>query len=298
MGQQREQTDAVAGTGYIAGWMNHFWLTMCANEKWRQEMGLRYLSHLWEGPRPYWSFWLDGSKGVYELSLLSADENEGYDWVGSFALKYYPHPQETWFKEYSFLERLARGSEIFDATPATGPVCPVHGHDHNRFARLGKTTGAPVHARRDELPEDFYSVALLRTAHKEGTGSVFILKSQSRWRVALQEPGELCNEADETLFHWGENEVDRNVPGEEIASLFLERLLIGWKARHAYPVQKETRLVQPGVAFVSNGSSLVGETDASVDRIITRIELSKCERGMMQLTDSDLAVSGFQEARR
>jgi len=88
--------------------LNNIFFYSLVNDSVRDEIGIRMLSGLarYRG----WYVWLNQSAGVYDLyTLAGAPEN-----AASFAIKYYPAPEEPFFEDYSAEEKAFRTQLPFE----------------------------------------------------------------------------------------------------------------------------------------------------------------------------------------
>lgn len=260
------------------GLINHVWLSILGRDDFREAVGLRYVSHMWDDD-PYWLLWFQERPGVYRLELKGAAPLDSYDWGSVFVIKYYPAKTEQAFQGLSTVERLLRESEIFDTVPPDGAAgCPCHGHSRDdtgeRFKDLLDGCGVPQMQSREEIPEDCFFAGHLSLVHQEDAGTVITAKSQTCWRVRMVEdysvPG--CGDFSDILLKKGS--VDRDYPGQDITEFLFRRFTKVWKQFYDAPVARESRWVGDGVVFSSDGRNLTGKVSPDVRRIVLQTILT------------------------
>lgn len=256
--------------------MNHVWLAILARDDYRESVGVRYVSHMWDVD-PYWYFWFRDCAGVYRLELKNVAPHSGYDWTANFLVKYYPSISEKAFQGLSILEKLLRTSDVFDTRPAEGnESCPCHGGSHHhgeRFGDLADGCGVPDMRYHESIPPDFFFAGHLALAYLADRGSLVTTKSQSTWRVEMTQDHTIHDEEGNLIAHLQKDSVDRNFPGQEISEFLHRRIANGWKCFHNSSSERESRWEQDGVIFKSDGRNLITQASDQIRKIVLRSEL-------------------------
>lgn len=167
------------------------------DDKMRERIGLRGVSQFFHEGQG-WYFWLLQREGVYEIEFMDRKEKQSCISI-EFALKYYPHPDEAVFADYSFIEQVMRLQYPFEQNCPT-PKC------------------------REQLDaRSFYVGKFILHWYKETV--LLSLSAQNRWEEYLQEGLKIKN--NEGVFQEviGEGEKDRNVPGWSISFDFYSCLM-------------------------------------------------------------------------
>jgi hypothetical protein len=270
----------------VEGVMNHLWLTALSDEKLKQAIGLKYISHMWRAS-PYWYLWFDDSQGVYQVTLKRVGAFADYDWLAEFAVKYYPGKDEACYNGLSLLEQICRDGEAFATTPAVkGEGCPCCGGGHgkdNAFADLGATTGAPSYAFAATIPEDFFFVGKLVLAHKEEAGMAVGLESQRRWRVVMIDNYYLTEADGQPYKVLRKGETDRDYPGVEITRALYGKIVLGLEKVFGLSAAVEDETVSAGMTFFSDGLNLWMEPTDDAERVVVCRELKKEGRSLAPL---------------
>jgi len=258
--------------------MNHVWLAVLAGDTLRQSVGIRYVSHLWDD-YPYWHLWFRDRGGVYRLELKEATRHEDYDWVAAFLIKYYPAATEAAFQGLSALERLLRGSDVFDSSPGDGRGgCACHGHSNDdegtRFQDLVDGCGVPDVRYGHEIPADFFFAGHLSVAHRVDVGTVITAKSQTFWRVEMTEDYVVRGSDQNSVTVLRKGSVDRNYPGQDITEFVYRRFTEMWRAVHQGPIARDEGWMGDGVLFKTDGLTLSTEIFPSIRRIIRRTTIT------------------------
>ncbi len=276
----------------VEGMMNQFWLVMLSDEKNKQGCGIRYLSHMWD-KGPYWYIWLTECQGVYKLELSSATDGlSNYDWVAEFNVKYYPHPDEEWFQGLSVFEQICRHSEVFDNQPAKTCGCVVHAgchSHHDKFSDILEQTGVPNLVLSTDMPPDFFWAGKLIVAYHKEQGTLFRIKSQTRWRVTTTCEYNIPGFAGCDGKTMVEGEIDRDYAGFEIVQFLARRLLYGWSVFHTYPVRKVSFWKGKGVEFNTDGVGLETVASSDIHKILADYELKYFDKPLPELDDEDIA---------
>lgn len=155
----------------------------------RERIGLKGVSQFFHAGQG-WYFWLLQREGVYEIEFLDRKEKQSCISI-EFVLKYYPHPDEAVFADYSFIEQVMRLQYPFEQNCPT-PKC------------------------REQLgARSFYVGKLILHWYEEAV--LLSLSAQNRWKEYLQE--ELRIKNNEGVFQEvaKAGEKDRDVPGWSIS---------------------------------------------------------------------------------
>jgi len=185
-------------TEEVVGFINNCWLTILSETFPKEQVGLKYISHIYDDD-PYWYLWFSDCAGVYKCELLEARMVEGYDWIAEFAIKYYPRDTEVVYNGLSILEKACRAGSVFNAHPPDGPHgCQCHSlpdeHEDERFSEFSHDTGAPSYQFSNTIPEDFFYAGNMSVAFKKDIGTLVRVKSQTTWRVIFTEDYAIPND--------------------------------------------------------------------------------------------------------
>ena len=167
------------------------------DDKIREHIGLKGVSqffHSGEG----WYFWLLQRKGVYEIEFLGREEKNSRVSI-EFSLKYYPHPDEAVFADYSIFEQLMRLQYPFEQNCPT-PQCRENLSPH--FFYIGKINLL------------WYDEAVLLS-----------VCSQNRWIEYLKQGLKIKNNEGVLQEVLGAGEKDRNIPGWDLSFDFYNCLM-------------------------------------------------------------------------
>ncbi len=260
------------------GLVNHVWLATLADEQTKKQIGLNHVSHMWDQDRPYWYLWFDDCPGVYKMELLGSRPITGYDWLATFALKYYPAETEPSFDKLSTLEKLCRTSEMFHSLPSYGVCdCPCQGlhPGHGHKIHSSKNTGAPDIAFHDIIPSGFFYTGDVRIAFSERSGSVIRLESQTSWKTILQNDFTLRDDAGGILAQLKEGQADKDYPGLAVSNLLYRRLVASWSCVHQYALESESVRETEGSVSLSDGYAATSAPSGEVKRTIIQSELRR-----------------------
>ncbi len=284
-------------TGEVVGLINHCLLTLLSTPSFKEEVGLRYVSHL-RGGIPYWYFWFSRCDGVYRLELHSAQEVGGYDWLAEFTVKYYPRDTEASYHGLSVVEKTCRKSDAFHTHPPEGSSgCPCQvppaESTSKRFADLGGGTGVPSFKYEDVIPGDFFYAGNMCLAFKACVGSLLRVKSQTKWRVTLVEDYRIAGEDGSPVITMKKGEIDRDYPGSALCGFFFQKFVQAWILFNNYTVQDECAWTGEGTAFTSDGQRLWPNPSSEIKKTVTQAELSlRPEDNLPSLPDEDIARMG------
>lgn len=270
----------IGGLSVVEGLVNHLWITVMGNSDLRKRLGLKYLSHMWDR-NPYWYLWFQDIRGVFKLELRQVIGSEGYEWFAEFSVKYYPHPEDEYFKGLSLLEQICRRSEAFFSTPATiAGGCPCHAceHEGDSFSDLGETTGVPAFTAADRLPEDFFFAGKITLAKKE-MGISIGLESQDHWRVVMSADYCLVDVDGREFKVLREGETDRDFSGFILTDVLYRKLILSLEALYGCRACSKEELITGGVAFYSDGSKLWDGPSGEIRRIVALSEINFREEG-------------------
>jgi len=260
------------------GLINHCWLVIPSDDRLQDQVGLRYLSHMWDR-HPYWYLWWRQCAGVYKLELHQAQPLAGYDWLAEFVIKYYPSEQEACFNGLSPPEQACRQSRAFHTLPADGQGgCPCHGLSSpaggGKFADLAQGTGAPSFEYYDQIPVDYFYAGHLLVAFHSQRGTLVRVKSQRRWQTLMTADCLLYDDQGKTLATLSAGELARDYPGFDLSYFLYQKFLESWALFHQYPACHELVWQGDGVKFLSDGHHLEAETSREIQVIVAQTELT------------------------
>jgi hypothetical protein len=227
----------------VVGLLNHFWLTIFSEEDFRNQAGLKYISHMWDR-FPYWYLWVTERSGVYKLELQETQDIDGYEWLAILNIKYYPQETEAYFNGLAVVEKLCRKSEIFRTHPAQGNGgCPCHSlaakGEEKKFTDLAQGTDVPSYPDSENIPEDFFYADNLFVAYNTHAGSLIRVKSQTRWQVVMAGDAVIRDNQGVPMARLQEGQVDRDYPGFEISHFLYQRFIQCWVLFQKYKIQRE-----------------------------------------------------------
>lgn len=142
----------------------------------RSYFGLSGISQLISGNG--WYLWFSNVEGVYSIELADADlcktkfwkrlsNKENQIFLGTYRLKYFPHPEEYVFEFYSSLEKTMRSSYLFDET------------------------GTPKSVSCDKLHESLYSIGFMDLVTDTRRSFLELyFRSPDRWITMLEKEHE------------------------------------------------------------------------------------------------------------
>jgi len=218
--QDRETGPAAENLGLAERSFADLVLRLINIENAKERLHFKYVSPEWLGD-PGWYFWPKDRRGVYFLRLETALPDDAGVEAG-FALHYYPHPEEEVFTRYSFLEQLARASDLFSSArpQAAGACCCHEDRTPSNYADLHDGLGIPVPEKRAELKHWLYRVGTVACRWENGQPKRFKAEAPSRsctWACEkITVPAENGN--DFTLID--KRELDRDVPAWELCLSF------------------------------------------------------------------------------
>ena len=180
----------------------------------------KYISPEWLGA-PGWYFWPKNKRGVYFLMLESA-ACRGRATNGHFALYYYPHPHEEVFAAYSFIEQLARVSDLFSRKQPEhiGACCCQQEQAAGDFSDLSDGLGIPVPEKRAQLQSWLYSLGTV-TCRWEGN-KLRHCKAEAPFRSCTWaiEAVTVTGEQGTDLTVLDRHGLDRNLPAWDLCRFF------------------------------------------------------------------------------
>jgi hypothetical protein len=242
------------------------------SEQFRSDIGLRGVSQVWGGP-PAWYLWLADAPGVYQLELLEA-ENEALNHTdlcrAVFVIKCYPYRHAACFRSFSFIEQQLIQSHFFDQT------------------------NTPVFEYREKIPPGLFNVATLElTMDPEARMALFCLEALNVIRSRY------ADKTDQTFAVIGLNrcfdkgEVDRNIPGLELAYPLFDVLLCLYANAGRRPPLHVRCSKSPGFEFMINrGSSNIQPSDGIKDY---RLHVLYASADYRQSTDMSAMRTGMME---
>jgi hypothetical protein len=169
----------------------------------KEQLGMEAVSQIW-GDVPSWYLWLTDAKGVYKLQLADAAEEEGEpkNKQGLFSIKCYPFPDTSEFATFSYEEKLLRCSPFFDDTQT------------------------PCFEEKENIADHLFNVAIMDfQVHGNDTMACFTLESMDRIRWLYPEETVLDFDSIKKRKHFGKGDIDRAVPGWQLAYPLFDRLL-------------------------------------------------------------------------
>lgn len=199
------------------------------SERFRKDIGFNGVSQIWGG-RPAWYFWLADSPGVYQLEMMDAEEDtitpEGLC-TAFFKVKCYPYQECSAFQSFSFLERKLVKSNLFDET------------------------NTPVFEHQDDIPDDLFTVATIEiTMDVTGHTAIFSLESMAHIRTRFAQETRHVFPMISLDRTFGEQEIDRDVPGLQIGSKLFDCLMCLYSNAHKRPPLEIRCWRSPGYEFV------------------------------------------------
>jgi hypothetical protein len=167
---------------------------------------------------------------VYHLALLETEEKKRDGeplYHAVFAVKCYPYPHDTCFPAFSFLDQTLIQSRFFDET----------------------TT--PVFEYREKIPSDLFNVAMLEiTMDGEANIARFCMETLDTLRSRYAFETDQSFPMVETVRKFGVGEIDRDIPGVEIAYPLFDCLMCLYaNAGKQAPIQIQCSKT-PGFEFV------------------------------------------------
>jgi hypothetical protein len=149
-------------------------------------IGFDKMSRFREDGDTGWYFWLSGKQGVYELQRVSWGSKFACPYT-QFILRYYPHPEEPVFEDFSFFEQVVRLGDSF-------------------------THGCPKFGSRKQLHESCYVIGDI-SIFLRNKAILAIVRSQNRWIVHRPQGLEMENPTGGKKLVAEKGEKDRNVSG-------------------------------------------------------------------------------------
>jgi hypothetical protein len=280
-------------TEEVVGFINSCWLTILSETFPKEQVGLKYISHMYDD-NPYWYLWFSDCAGVYKCELLEARMVEGYDWLAEFAVKYYPRDTEAVYNGLSILEKACRAGNVFNTHPPDGPHgCQCHSlpdeHEDERFSEFSHDTGAPSYQFSNTIPEDFFYAGNMSVAFKKDIGTLVRVKSQTTWRVIFTEDYAIPNDNGAPLIMVKKGEVDRDYPGFMITRFLYNKFVRCWALFNKYTTQDEHTWKGEGMLFKSDGQNLWPESSPDIQKIIAQTALrSRPEDVLPSPADEDI----------
>ena len=164
-------------------------------------LNLKAVSQVW-GDKPEWYIWLDHAPGVYALVLEDTTTVEVADmtlFMGHFAIKCYPHVDDSIFTAFSSQEQEMAASDLFDETHT--PRLEARGGIPETFFTVGSVS---------MMMDDAETLALL------SVDSLDVLRLWSQ-DASENQIGPVANTEDEFIT--------RDVPGWQISYPLFDRLV-------------------------------------------------------------------------
>jgi hypothetical protein len=254
---------------------------------------LDYLSRI-DGEETAWYFWLKGTKGVYELKLINADETS----VGehsNFYLKYYPDFEDEVFETYSCAEQFVRMGDLFEQKnveiaeehelcPCCGSSQCEHGHNDKHFVRRSK--GIPKLLQRKSLSPKLFCIGNIEFEVSNDELISMTLTTESRIVQYAVKGVQAVTEGGDVKEIIGKNEIDRNIPGLELCKPFHNFLLgkmLGILSMHS---RKQTITKEVGMATFDFGNGdLHEEASHEVEKVVIKNIFSKNCKAIYRLKE-------------
>lgn len=201
----------------------------------RNLIGIDKVSQIFDGEYG-WYFWLSGRQGVWELCC--ADWGKKFAWpYCRFLLRYYPHPEEKVFENFSFGEQIMRLSPSFT--------------DY----------GCPKFDSRGEIDESYYVVGKLDIFLRSKI-IVAILKSQDRWIEYRPQGLKVEKPGGERVWVVEEGGKDRDVPGWDLSWQYFDCLVKAFCCIQKTPPSMVRLKSYPGRIWYVNGGEVWEERSA------------------------------------
>lgn len=236
--------------------------------------GIRAASQVFDD-RPAWYIWPADNKGAYALAWAGPAEREGEDSppAGSFALKFYPGPDNPDLAGFSPEERALAASELFDHT------------------------GTPVFEALTRIPEGMFTVAgLTLTLDPEGNWALITLEGQEELRQVADADQEAPFAVLGGAARFKAGQIMRRVPSWRLAWPMLDALacLLAFTRRQA-PAGL-TLASGTGFEIVSGGGGLTCRETSELNdlafSLLLAVDCPHCRgRGLAQL-DCELSAGG------
>lgn len=197
----------------------------------RSFAGFNKVSRFYEGGGG-WYFWLDDKRGVHELEAVGWGKR--FIWpYQHFLLRYYPHPEEVVFGNFSFLEQATRLGDGFSQG------CP----------KLG--TGKQFH-------ESYYMIGELNIFLRN-KAILVIVSSQDRWVEYRRQGLEMGKPSGEKICVVEKGEKDRDVPGWGLSWDYFNCLIKAFCCIYRTPPSLVRLKSYPGKIWYVNGEDGVRE---------------------------------------
>jgi len=161
---------------------------------------------------PGWYLWTRDNKGAYLLELAGLEigkpnsmTNPPPFLAADLVLRYYPTPEEPFFKDFGFLEQQVRLSPSFDHT------------------------GTPRFDKQDEIHETLFTVGCIAMViDRELRFAQINVSSQDRWVEFCEDDVRADTDSGQTAVPSLEGTRIRNVPGWKLSWAFFDKLLMGF----------------------------------------------------------------------
>jgi len=230
---------------------------------------IQYLSPI-AGSKPGWYFWLEGNQGVFEL-LLSDCNTEGDREQSSFALKYYPSPEEDVFDTFSCAEQVVRLSDFFDNSPIksghNGSECACSQIGHGEI-HICRNKGFPRFHARKQINSSLFVIGKIDFILHSGKLLETSLTCQDKIIQYAVEGINVPQQDGTSLQVVEPGSIDRNIPAWTIGWEFYEILVKDIFAKLGlYPINSD-RDIRPGFLYYQEKG---GEIWFAVSDSVTRI---------------------------
>ena len=211
----------------------------------RNFVGFDKVSRFYEGGGG-WYFGLNDKQGVYEVEAVDGDKR--FTWpYQQFLLRYYPHPEEIVFDNFSFLEQVTRLGDGF-------------------------TEGCPRFGSRKQFHESYYVIGEL-DIFLRNKAIVAIVRSQDRWVEYRRQGLEIAKPSGERIYVVEKGEKDRDVPGWGLSWDYFNCLVKAFCCIYRTPPSLVRLKSYPGKIWYVNGEDGVLEEFAK-DIYLRQLEVA------------------------
>ncbi len=201
----------------------------------RRLIGFNKVSRFYEGGGG-WYFWLKGKPGVHELEVVDCDKT--FAWSHQrFRLRYYPHPEEAVFRNFSFFEQVIRMGDGF-------------------------SQGCPGLGLGEQFHESYYVIGELNI-FLLNKAILAIVTSQDRWIEYRQQGLEVEKPTGERVCVVKKGEKDRDVPGWGLSWECFNCLIKAFCCIYRTPPSMVRLKSYPGKVWYLNGEGKVREEFAA-----------------------------------
>jgi hypothetical protein len=226
--------------------MEDMFIPLFLDEQACQKIGFTHISRL-ICEMPGWYLWTKEDSGVYLLELTSLGisesaliRNQLSSLEAHLALRYYPTPEETSFKDFTFLEQQIRLSPCFDHT------------------------GSPLFEKQEEIHESLFSVGHISVAFdRELSIAKMKVSSQERWVEFYEDSIRVDTDSGLGTAPLEEKTKLRNVPGWRLSWGFFDKLLLGFCYVHKSRPFGLRLMKSPASIYIVRGTGQCREVQTS-----------------------------------